>query len=240
MLLSLGISPSTSPPQLDPAKATASPRKLNNRRRLTARKGQISAKSSTPNQFEPVLNIVILYTLKLVCLCIFTKCVRQCCRPVPVTTLSFLTENYLFFCFRRDPYDYPTHSRPVPREPVPYPGRYNDPPASSHPSRGPLPQAGSQSHNPRYYPSSPSAGQQQRAPLRQDVPPSPTAGRRGWHYYEAAGGRVDGYRQASPGRYASPERYPVARERYTSPERYAYGDERQPDPRRKNPMIGAV
>lgn len=70
------------------------------------------------------------------------------------------------------------------------------------------------------------------------MPPSPTAGRRGRNYYEAAGGRVDAYRNASPGRYTSPERHPDARERYTSPERY--GDVRQPDPRRKNPMIGAV
>ncbi|XP_035533945.1 par-3 family cell polarity regulator beta a [Morone saxatilis] len=137
---------------------------------------------------------------------------------------------------RRDPYDYPTHSRSVPREPAPY--SYHDPPASSHPGRMPLPQAGTQPHqagtqphqapsNQRYYPSSPHAGQQQRAPVRQDLPPSPTAGRRGRHYYEAVGGRGDGYQQANPGRY-------------TSPERYDYGDDRQPDPRRKNPLIGAV
>ncbi|KAM9334419.1 par-3 family cell polarity regulator beta a [Symphorus nematophorus] len=133
---------------------------------------------------------------------------------------------------RRDPYDYPSHSRPMPRDQPPYPGRV------------PLPQAGAQSHqapsNQRYYPSSPRAGQQHRAAVRQDVPPSPTMGQRGRHYYEAAGGRVDAYRQASPGRYTSPERYPAARERYTSPDHYDYGDERQPDPRRKNPMIGAV
>ncbi|XP_018516497.1 par-3 family cell polarity regulator beta a isoform X2 [Lates calcarifer] len=133
---------------------------------------------------------------------------------------------------RRDPYDYPTHSRPVPRESAPYPGRV------------PLPQSGTQSQqmstHPRYYPSSPHAGQQHRTAVRQDVPPSPTAGHRGRHYYEAVGGRADGYRDASPGRFASPERYPAARERYTSPERYNYRDERQPDPRRKNPAIGAV
>lgn len=58
LLLSLGISPATSPPQLDPAKATASPRKLNNSRRLTVREGQISGTSSTANQFKPVSNIV--------------------------------------------------------------------------------------------------------------------------------------------------------------------------------------
>ncbi|XP_044043724.1 par-3 family cell polarity regulator beta a isoform X3 [Siniperca chuatsi] len=132
---------------------------------------------------------------------------------------------------RRDPYDYPTHSKSMPRESAPYPGHYHDPPVSSHPSRVPLPQTGTQSHeapsNPRYYPSSPRTGQQHRAAVRQDVPPSPTAGRRGRHYYEAVGGRGDGYRQASPSKY-------------TSPERYDYGDEKQPDPRRKNPMIGAV
>lgn len=136
----------------------------------------------------------------------------------------------------------------MPRETAPYPGHYHDPPAPSHPGRVPLPQAAAQSHqaagNPRYYHSSPRAGrqqqQQQRVPVRQDVPPSPTAGHRGRHYYEAVGGRGDGYRQASPGRYTSPERDPAGRERYTSPERYVYGDERQPDPRRKNPLIGAV
>uniref|UniRef100_A0A8C2ZPG3 PDZ domain-containing protein n=2 Tax=Cyclopterus lumpus TaxID=8103 RepID=A0A8C2ZPG3_CYCLU len=138
---------------------------------------------------------------------------------------------------RRDPYDYPIHSRPVLREPA-YPGHYHDPPASSHPGRAPLPQTGTQSHqaagNQRYHPPSSGAVQQQqqqhRAAVRQDVPPSPSAGRRGRHYYEAVGGRGDGHRQASPD----------TRERYTSPERYAYGDERQPDPRRKNPLIGAV
>uniref|UniRef100_A0A8C9XXJ5 PDZ domain-containing protein n=1 Tax=Sander lucioperca TaxID=283035 RepID=A0A8C9XXJ5_SANLU len=137
-----------------------------------------------------------------------------------------IVHRQVYFSFRRDPYDYPTHSRPVPREPAPYSGHYHDPPASSQPGRVQLPQTGPQSHqapsNPRYYPSSPHAGQQNRAALRQDVPPSPTAGR---HTYEAVGGRGDGYRQHSPGRYTSPERY---------------GDERQPDPRRKNPLIDAV
>ncbi|XP_041637870.1 par-3 family cell polarity regulator beta a [Cheilinus undulatus] len=131
---------------------------------------------------------------------------------------------------RRDPYDYPTHSRPVPREPAP---QYQDP---NVPSRVPLPQLGTQSYqapnNPRYYPSPQS---QHRAAMRQDVPPSPTAGRRGRQYYEAVGGRGDGYRQASPGRYISPERNRVA-----SQERYGYGDERKADPRRKNPVIGTV
>ncbi len=141
-------------------------------------------------------------------------------------TFWFLT-NKSCFSFRRDPYDYPTHSRPAPREPVPYPGPYHDPNVSSHPGRVPLPMAGAQHNrapnNPRSYPSSPRGGQQHRGPLRQDVPPSPTAGRRGGRpYYEATGGRGD------------------PRERYASPERYDYRDGRQPDPRRKNPMIGAV
>ncbi|XP_035006506.2 par-3 family cell polarity regulator beta a isoform X1 [Hippoglossus stenolepis] len=136
---------------------------------------------------------------------------------------------------RRDPYDYPTQSRSMPREAAPYP---------SHAGRVPLPQQGTQyeqaSGNQRYYPSPPHAGQQPRTAARQDVPPSPTAGPRGRHYYEAVGGRADGYRDASPGRYTSPERNPVATERYGSPERYTYRDDRQPDPRRKNPVIGAV
>ncbi|CAB1452814.1 unnamed protein product [Pleuronectes platessa] len=135
---------------------------------------------------------------------------------------------------RRDPYDYPTHSRPTPREAAPYP---------SQAGRVPLPQQDNQylqaSGNQRYYPSSPHAGQQPRTE-RQDAPPSPSAGPRGRHYYEAAGGRVDGYRSASPGRYTSPERSPAPRERYTSPERYTYREDRQPDPRGKNPVIGAV
>ncbi|CAK6962492.1 par-3 family cell polarity regulator beta a [Scomber scombrus] len=139
---------------------------------------------------------------------------------------------------RRDPYDYPTHSRTAPREPIPYPGPYHDQPVSSHSGRVPPPQQ--TSNKPGYYPSSPHAGQQHRAALRQDVPPSPNTGHRGRQYYEAGGGRVDAYRQASPGRYISPERYPDARERYTSPQRYGYEDERQPNRRRKNPMIGAV
>ncbi|XP_037552671.1 par-3 family cell polarity regulator beta a [Nematolebias whitei] len=133
---------------------------------------------------------------------------------------------------RRDPYDYPTHSKPVPREQGPYPSHYQDPPVSSNANRLPLPQLSNQQapNNPRYYPSA----QQHRAALRQDVPPSPTAGRRGQQYYDTTAGR--NYRQASPGRYVSPDRN--ARERYPSPDRYQYGGERQP--RRKNVMIDAV
>ncbi|XP_014865971.1 PREDICTED: partitioning defective 3 homolog B-like isoform X2 [Poecilia mexicana] len=138
---------------------------------------------------------------------------------------------------RRDPYDYPTHSR-AHREPIPYPGHYQDLPGPSNSGRLPLPQSSNQSQqapaNQRYYPSA----QPHRAALRQDVPPSPTAGRRGRQYYEPAAGRGDGYRQASPGRYTSPDRHPKARQRYASPD--GYRDERQPEPRRKDPMIGAV
>ncbi|XP_008280131.1 partitioning defective 3 homolog B-like [Stegastes partitus] len=137
---------------------------------------------------------------------------------------------------RRDPYDYPTHSRPVPRDPATYPSSYHDP--SSHPGRVPLPHSQQAPTNPRYYPSSPHAGQQHRAALRQDVPPSPGVGRKGRQRHEAARTHGDGYRQPSPGRYASPDRFPRAR--YTSPDRYHYEDGRQPDPRRKSPAIGAV
>ncbi|KAM4560130.1 par-3 family cell polarity regulator beta a isoform 2-T2 [Odontesthes bonariensis] len=143
---------------------------------------------------------------------------------------------------RRDPYDYPTHSRPVPRDPGPYPSHHQDPPGSSHPGRLPLPQSSSQPQPApsytRYNP--PSSGQKHHAALRQDVPPSPSTAHRGQPYHNAIGGRGDGYRQASPGRYTSPERYPAARDRYTSPDHYRDGDERQPDPRRKNPLINAV
>lgn len=125
---------------------------------------------------------------------------------------------------RRDPYDYPTHSRPVPREPGPFPGQYNGPPASS---RMPIPQSAAQPNSQRYYPSSPSAGRQQRPPLKQDVPPFSTVAYRGQQYCDPSGQHLEGYRQASPGRY-------------TSPDRYGYSDDKQSDSRRKNPMIGAV
>ncbi|KAM4537845.1 par-3 family cell polarity regulator beta a isoform 2-T3 [Fundulus diaphanus] len=141
---------------------------------------------------------------------------------------------------RRDPYDYPTHSRPVPREPAPYPGPYQDPPVSSNSGRLPLPQSSGQSQQAPPYQRHHPSGQQHRAALRQDVPPSPTAGRRGRPYYDPNAGRGDGYRQASPGRYGSPDGYPTARERNASTDSYRYGDEGQPEPRRKDPMIGAV
>ncbi|RVE75417.1 hypothetical protein OJAV_G00016590 [Oryzias javanicus] len=92
---------------------------------------------------------------------------------------------------RRDPYDYPTHSRPVARDPGPYAPQQQ-----------------------RYHPPA-----QQRAQPRQDVPPSPTGGRRGRYYNDPARGRADGSRQASPDRY---------------------DEDRQPDPRRKNAMIVPV
>ncbi|KAM9328034.1 par-3 family cell polarity regulator beta a isoform 2-T2 [Pholidichthys leucotaenia] len=123
---------------------------------------------------------------------------------------------------RRSPYDYPTHSRPVPRDQDNY---YNEP----HTGRVPHPQSGNQNQQ-----------LQHRAALRQDVPPSPTTAHRGRQYYEAAGGQGDGYRQASPGRYTSSDRYPASRDRYDSPDQYHYGDESRSDPRRKNPMINAV
>lgn len=126
---------------------------------------------------------------------------------------------------RRDPY-YPTLSRPTQKEPASYPRHYHDPPDYSSSTRVPQPQSQQAPSNVLYYPSAPRAGQQHQAAVRQDVPPSPTAGHRGRPYHEAVGGRGNGYRQASPGRYTSPERYPTG--------------ERQPDPRRKNPMIGAV
>ncbi|XP_056157071.1 par-3 family cell polarity regulator beta a [Lampris incognitus] len=144
---------------------------------------------------------------------------------------------------RANPYDYP---RAMAREPAPYPGNYpgHEPPA---PGRPPIPYPGSSSQqvplDPRYYPSSPrppGQEQQHRAALRQDMPPSPTAAHRGRPRYETTGRRRDGHRQASPGRYTSPERYPVGTQRYASPEHFNYRDERRPDPRQKNPMIGAV
>uniref|UniRef100_A0A3Q4MI36 PDZ domain-containing protein n=1 Tax=Neolamprologus brichardi TaxID=32507 RepID=A0A3Q4MI36_NEOBR len=78
----------------------------------------------------------------------------------------------------RDPYDYPTHSRPVPRDSGP--NHYQDAPGASNSGRLPIPQLSTQQplNNPRYHPSS-QAGQQHRAALRQDVPPSPSAGQRG-------------------------------------------------------------
>ncbi|XP_052003879.1 partitioning defective 3 homolog B-like isoform X1 [Xyrauchen texanus] len=59
---------------------------------------------------------------------------------------------------------------------------------------------------------------QQRGPLRQDVPPSPTIPLRGPRYDTMNRG---GYRNSSP-------------------ERYAYGEPRHSDPRQKSPMTAAV
>lgn len=103
--------------------------------------------------------------------------------------------------FRRDPYDYPTHSRPMPREAAPY---------TSHDPR--VQQSGTQSQqiNPRYYHTAPRSRQQHQAAARQDMPPSPAQGRRG---------QADRYRQASPGRYGSPDRYNYGDERQPDPRR---------------------
>lgn len=59
---------------------------------------------------------------------------------------------------------------------------------------------------------------QQRGPLRQDVPPSPTIPLRGPRFDTMNRG---GYRNSSP-------------------ERYAYGEARHSDPRQKSPMTAAV
>lgn len=115
---------------------------------------------------------------------------------------------------RRDPYDEP---RPI----------SNDPASRDH---LPLLQNStqpSQATNQRHYPSSSHTGQQHRAAARQDVPPAPATDQRGRQQYYDTTARRDGYRQASPGRYISPDRY-------------GYGDGGQPDPRRKNPVINAV
>ncbi|XP_077407644.1 par-3 family cell polarity regulator beta a isoform X1 [Vanacampus margaritifer] len=119
---------------------------------------------------------------------------------------------------RRDPYDYPTHSRSAHREPAHSQDHYRD---KNQSAQQPA------SYNQRHHTSSSRVGQQHRAAMPQDVLPSPTTGRKGRHHYEAVRNERDGYRQASPGRYASPDRY-------------GYRDDRQPDQRRKNPMIGAV
>ncbi|XP_061654790.1 par-3 family cell polarity regulator beta a isoform X3 [Phyllopteryx taeniolatus] len=114
---------------------------------------------------------------------------------------------------RRDPHDYPIHSRFGQGEPVHNQDHYRDKRQSV---------AQSATSNLHHYRSSPHAGQQYRVAMGQDGLPSPTTGRKERHYYESVGSRG-----ASPGRYASPDRY-------------GYRDERQSDPRRKNPMIGAV
>ncbi|XP_024918486.1 par-3 family cell polarity regulator beta a isoform X2 [Cynoglossus semilaevis] len=105
---------------------------------------------------------------------------------------------------RRDPYDYPIYSRPVKDKRDAAPGHYHDQPASSHTGRVPLPQSGTNSQQPpgnqRYHPSS---SQQHLTVVRQDVPPSPTAGHEGQDHYRAVRGRGDAHRDASPGRVSS-------------------------------------
>ncbi|XP_061659662.1 par-3 family cell polarity regulator beta a isoform X2 [Syngnathoides biaculeatus] len=116
---------------------------------------------------------------------------------------------------RRDPYDYPIHSRPAHREPVHNQDHHR------HKSRSIAQSATSNLAHSSH------AGQQYSVATGQDGPSSPNTGRKERHYYESVGSRGDSYQQASPGRYGSPERY-------------SYRDERQPDPKQKNPMIGAV
>ncbi|XP_041711601.2 partitioning defective 3 homolog B isoform X2 [Coregonus clupeaformis] len=120
---------------------------------------------------------------------------------------------------RADPKDYPIQSRTAPG----YPGRDNYyPPREAQPHPSSLPRAISPPQvDPRYYPSLP---HQHRAAHRQDVPP--TTGTRNPRYETVGRG---GYRDASPGRFASPDRSGGG-----------YRDGRQPDPRQKNAMIGAV
>ncbi|XP_030641799.1 partitioning defective 3 homolog B [Chanos chanos] len=100
-------------------------------------------------------------------------------------------------------------------------------PGHGNPTHYPHPQAGYQSNYPHrenyapqgnpgfYHPPPP----QQRGPLRQDVPPSPTLPLRAPRYDTM--NRGGGYGNSSP-------------------ERYAYGEGRHPDPRQKNPMTAAV
>ncbi|XP_070291573.1 partitioning defective 3 homolog B-like [Salvelinus sp. IW2-2015] len=96
------------------------------------------------------------------------------------------------------------------------------PPKEAQPRFSSLPRAtsppGPPQVDPRYYPFSPHRADQH------DVPPTP--GTRLPRYETVGRG---GYRDASPGRFASPERYGGG-----------YRDSRQPDPRQKNSMIGAV
>ncbi|KAJ8255195.1 hypothetical protein GJAV_G00202090 [Gymnothorax javanicus] len=108
-----------------------------------------------------------------------------------------------------DPSDYPLQPWGGHREPGQYPAPQAGYP--SHPSRdnyprGPERRGGDpRQGDPGYYPPPP----QQRGPLRQDVPPSPTFPLRSPRYDTMNRG---GYRNASP-------------------DRYTYGDGRGPDPR---------
>ncbi|KAI1885010.1 hypothetical protein AGOR_G00215780, partial [Albula goreensis] len=108
-----------------------------------------------------------------------------------------------------DPNDYPMQSWGGHREPAPYP--VPQPGYPGYPSRDNYPRGTDRravdprQGDPGYYPPPP----QQRGPLRQDVPPSPTLPLRAPRYDTMNRG---GYRTASP-------------------DHYAYGDGRNPDPR---------
>lgn len=115
-----------------------------------------------------------------------------------------------------DPNEYPVQQWSAHREPAQYP----NPQSGYHPGYPPPPrEAYPRPLDPRqgdagfYHPLP-----QQRGPLRQDVPPSPTIPIRGPRFDTMSRG---GYRN-------------------TSPERYAYGDQRHSDPRQKSPMTAAV
>ncbi|XP_056321203.1 partitioning defective 3 homolog B [Danio aesculapii] len=115
-----------------------------------------------------------------------------------------------------DPMEYPVQQWSAHRDPAQYP----NPQSGYHPGYPPLPRE----TYPR--PLDPRQGDagfyhplpQQRGPLRQDVPPSPTIPIRGPRFDTMNRG---GYRN-------------------TSPERYAYGEPRHSDPRQKSPMTAAV
>ena len=119
---------------------------------------------------------------------------------------------------RRDPYDYPTHSRPPSRDPLPY----SDPPPALQAQRGRHPEAPQQYHH-----TAPRPGRQQQP--RQDAPPyQPSRGGDGHHYESVGELRSSASRDASPERYpppgyAAPDRY-EERDGYGEAERYAHDD----------------
>ncbi|XP_016138089.1 partitioning defective 3 homolog B, partial [Sinocyclocheilus grahami] len=113
-----------------------------------------------------------------------------------------------------EPNEYPMQPWAGHRDPTPYPNpqsgyhpRY--PPRDNYPRLVDPRQNDSGFHHPP---------PQQRGPLRQDVPPSPTIPLRGPRFDTMNRG---GYRN-------------------NSPERYAYGEARHSDPRQKSPMTAAV
>ncbi|XP_067299574.1 partitioning defective 3 homolog B isoform X3 [Pseudorasbora parva] len=113
-----------------------------------------------------------------------------------------------------EPIEYPVQPWAGHRDPTHYP----NPQSGYHPSYPPRdnyphPVDPRQNDSGFYHPPP-----QQRGPLRQDVPPSPTIPLRGPRYDTMNRG---GYRNSSP-------------------ERYAYGEARHSDPRQKSPMTAAV